>query len=109
MADSFHLENALCNLVDNAIKYGGDRITLTLTDSQKNARIAVADSGTSLKSVQEKLVFDKFYRVPQGNTHNVKGHGIGLYYTRSIIEKHSGTIQLQTRPHTSFNITLPHE
>ncbi|MDP5078799.1 MAG: HAMP domain-containing histidine kinase [Nonlabens sp.] len=108
MADSFHLENALCNLVDNAIKYGGDRITLSLTNSQKTALIAVADSGTSLKGVQEKLVFDKFYRVPQGNTHNVKGHGIGLYYTRSIIEKHSGTIQLQTRPHTSFNITLPH-
>jgi len=109
MADPFHLENAVSNLLDNALKYGGDFITVTLTSNKKEVHITVADTGTSLKTVQEKVLFDKFYRVPQGNTHNVKGHGIGLYYTRSIIEKHGGTVSLQTRPHTSFIINLPHE
>lgn len=109
MADPFHLENALSNLVDNAIKYGGEMITISLVAAKDAVQISVADTGTNLKSNQEKLIFDKFYRVPQGNTHNVKGHGIGLFYTRSIIEKHGGTISLQTRPHTCFNINLPYE
>lgn len=108
MADAFHLENSISNLLDNAFKYGGDSITLKLEKRKGHATICVNDNGTSLKKGQEKLIFDKFYRVPQGNTHNVKGHGIGLFYTRSIIEKHRGTIMLQTQPATSFIINLPY-
>lgn len=108
MADSFHLENAISNLLDNALKYGGDAIVLKLEKGSKHAIIHIEDSGASLKKGQEKLIFEKFYRVPQGNIHNVKGHGIGLFYTRSIIEKHRGTIVLQTQPQTTFIINLPY-
>lgn len=109
MGDAFHLENAINNLLDNAIKYGGERITVLLTLAEHNYVITVSDTGTSLDSKQAKHIFDKFYRVNSGNTHNVKGFGIGLFYTRAIIEKHQGTITLQTKPHTSFNITLPYD
>jgi two-component system phosphate regulon sensor histidine kinase PhoR len=109
MGDAFHLENALNNLVDNAVKYGGERITILLTQTEKNHLITISDNGTSLEPKQAKHIFDKFYRVNSGNTHNVKGFGIGLFYTRAIIEKHQGNITLQTKPHTSFNITLPYD
>lgn len=109
MVDPFHLENAVSNLIDNALKYGGDQVIVSLNTLGKDAIITVSDSGNSLKKGQERLIFDKFYRVPQGNTHNVKGYGIGLFYTKSIIEKHKGTITLTSQPQTTFTIQLPHE
>ncbi len=108
MGDAFHLENALNNLVDNAIKYGGDRITIILAQTDRDHIITVSDNGNTLHSKDSKRVFDKFYRAGSGNTHNVKGFGIGLFYTRAIIEKHNGSIALQIKPHTSFNINLPY-
>ena len=65
------------------------------------------DSGTGPEESHKKQLFEKFYRVPKGNTHDVKGFGIGLYYTQTIIEKHGGTIDLQVRPNTNFTIDLP--
>ncbi|MGB5981196.1 MAG: HAMP domain-containing sensor histidine kinase [Nonlabens sp.] len=109
MADPFHLENALNNLVDNAIKYGGEEIKLTLDKRGNEYVIAVSDSGTALDSKHAKRIFDKFYRVGHGNQHNVKGFGIGLFYTKAIIEKHDGTIDLETKPNTTFKIRLPYE
>ncbi len=109
MADAFHLENAINNLVDNAIKYGGDRITITLGQSGSQFLINVEDNGSGLDTKHAKRIFDKFYRVGSGNQHNVKGFGIGLFYTKAIIEKHDGTIELETKPHTNFKITLPYE
>ncbi|ARN78331.1 hypothetical protein BST97_10210 [Nonlabens spongiae] len=109
MADAFHLENAINNLVDNAIKYGGDRITITLAQSDAQFLINVTDNGSGLDAKHAKRIFDKFYRVGSGNQHNVKGFGIGLFYTKAIIEKHNGTIELETKPNTNFKITLPYE
>jgi two-component system phosphate regulon sensor histidine kinase PhoR len=109
MGDAFHLENALNNLIDNAIKYGGDRITILFANTDKYYIVTVSDNGKSLNYKDSKRVFDKFYRAGSGNTHNVKGFGIGLFYTKAIIEKHNGSIALQTIPHTSFNINLPYE
>jgi two-component system phosphate regulon sensor histidine kinase PhoR len=109
MGDAFHLENAINNLVDNAIKYGGDRITLLLAQTGTHHVITVSDNGKSLNNKDSKRIFEKFYRAESGNTHNVKGFGIGLFYTQAIIEKHNGSITLQTTPHTSFNIKLPYE
>ena len=87
--DKFHFENAINNVIDNAIKYGGDIITVTLTN---NLEITIEDNGNGIPSNQQKKIFEQFYRIPTGNVHNVKGFGIGLYYTKSIIEKHGGTI-----------------
>lgn len=103
--DRFHFENAINNLVDNAIKYGGDKIELALLKQKQKIIITIKDNGNQLTASQSQQIFNKFYRVPKGNTHDVKGFGIGLYYTKAIIEKHEGTITVQVKP-TTFNITL---
>lgn len=105
--DLFHFENAINNCIDNAIKYGGDEITVSITKNKSFIEIAISDTGKSLSEAHKKQVFEKFYRVPKGNTHDVKGFGIGLYYSKKIIEKHQGTIRLETNGHTCFKINLP--
>lgn len=105
--DLFHLENALDNIIDNAIKYGGDHIKIRLHKASSGIHIDITDGGNDLTKTQSQQIFEKFYRVPKGNTHDVKGFGIGLYYTKTIIEKHGGTITVQTQP-TTFKITLPY-
>ncbi len=108
--DVFHFENAMNNLVDNAIKYGGDTISVKLVKKKNDAIISVTDNGNTLTKTNKERVFEKFYRIPKGNTHDVKGFGIGLYYTKKIIEKHGGTIQLDLKNKlTAFNITIPNE
>jgi two-component system phosphate regulon sensor histidine kinase PhoR len=103
--DAFHFENALNNLIDNALKYGGNAIEVSISRNKNAIEINVSDNGKELTTMQSKQIFDKFYRVPKGNTHDVKGFGIGLYYTKAIIEKHGGTIAVQVKP-TIFKITL---
>jgi len=106
--DLFHFENAINNIVDNAVKYGGDKIIVTLSTTAKNILINVSDNGTSLEKQHREKLFEQFYRVPKGNRHDVKGFGIGLYYTKKIIEKHNGTVQLELqKKHTIFKIALP--
>ncbi|MDO1502533.1 ATP-binding protein [Winogradskyella maritima] len=106
--DVFHFENALNNILDNAVKYGGDTINVDFTQNKHETTIVISDNGTNLKPENKQRIFEKFYRVPQGNTHNVKGFGIGLYYTKSIIEKHGGAINLRLKNNwTSFKINLP--
>lgn len=108
--DVFHFENALNNVIDNAIKYGGDIISVELNKINDAFEISVCDNGYCLTKAHKEKLFDKFYRVPKGNTHNVKGFGIGLYYTKKIIEKHNGSIQLELNEfETVFKITLPNE
>jgi len=109
MADQFHLENAINNLIDNAIKYGGDQIDIHLDQVDNSFLVQVKDSGTGLDAKHTKRLFEKFYRVGSGNRHNVKGFGIGLFYTKTIIEKHGGQISVSHKPCTSFKIQLPHE
>ncbi len=105
--DIFHLENAIDNLVDNATKYGKPPIVIAITNSNNTIHLSITDAGTSLSKDQAAQLFEKFYRVPKGNTHDVKGFGIGLYYTKTIIEKHGGAIEVLTTPQTSFKITIP--
>ncbi|MCM0042322.1 MAG: HAMP domain-containing histidine kinase [Algoriphagus sp.] len=100
-ADPFHFEQVISNLLDNAVKYGGSRIQLTLEKGEGH-QIRVEDNGGSLRPEQEKLIFDQFYRIPKGNLHDVKGFGIGLYYVKKIMEKHGGSVFL----HTSKSSTI---
>lgn len=106
--DVFHFENALNNIIDNAVKYGGDEITVTIGRNSEAIEINISDSGNELTEQHKKHLFEKFYRVPKGNTHDVKGFGIGLYYAKKIIEKHGGTIDLHLNKLTTFKISLPH-
>jgi two-component system phosphate regulon sensor histidine kinase PhoR len=106
--DVFHFENALNNIIDNAVKYGGDMISIDLEKKQKSFEISISDNGNTLTKANKERIFEKFYRVPKGNTHDVKGFGIGLYYTKTIIDKHDGTIALDINSNrTIFKISLP--
>jgi len=108
--DVFHFENAINNIIDNAIKYGGDSISVRLKQIKNTIEISISDTGNGLTKAHKDKLFEKFYRVPKGNRHDVKGFGIGLYYTKKIIEKHNGTIQLElNKNNTVFKITLPYE
>jgi len=106
--DIFHFENALNNVLDNAIKYGGDLITIDLIPKNENFEITISDNGTGINKANKERVFEKFFRIPKGNTHDVKGFGIGLYYTKTIIDKHGGSIILDINNSlTSFKIIMP--
>lgn len=106
--DLFHFENAVSNLIDNAIKYGGDTVEITINTVLNTTEISVADDGNGIEKSQQEKIFDKFYRVPKGNQHDVKGFGIGLYYAKKIIEKHEGEIQLvSNNSNTVFKISIP--
>lgn len=108
--DRFHFENAISNLVDNAIKYGGDSIEINLNSVLNVTGITVADNGKGIDKSQQERIFDKFYRVPKGNTHDVKGFGIGLYYTQKIIEKHNGSINVSSNfDNTVFKLQILNE
>ena len=104
--DVFHFKNAIQNLLDNAIKYGGNEIKIKMEKQPNKVLIYVQDSG-SIPKGQNELIFDKFYRIPTGNKHNVKGFGIGLYYTKNIIKKHNGKIHLHSNKPTTFVIEIP--
>lgn len=106
--DPFHFENAVNNLIDNALKYGGDNIQVDLKQSKDAFTIEISDDGNSLTKDSKDKIFEKFYRVPTGNTHDIKGFGIGLYYVKKIIEKHAGAIQLDLQSKlTTFKVSLP--
>lgn len=106
--DPFHLENALGNLIDNAIKYGGNEICVTLEYQGHQLSWKVSDNGHGIDKYHQKKIFEKFYRIPSGNIHDVKGFGIGLFYTRSIVENHGGQLELQSeKGNTVFIIKIP--
>jgi two-component system phosphate regulon sensor histidine kinase PhoR len=107
MADPFHWENVIANLLDNAIKYGGDEIKVSLKQDGKHTQFQVIDNGGHIDKNQQSRVFEKLYRIPKGNQHDVKGFGIGLYYTKAVVEQHGGTISLDVSPgRTAFTIVI---
>ena len=111
MGDKTHLTNALCNLIDNAIKYSGEKPELCIETSSGDQHIiiSVADKGIGIEEEYQKKVFEKFFRVPTGDVHDVKGFGLGLAYVKKIVELHGGTIELRSEKAvgTTFTITLP--
>lgn len=109
--DKTQLTNAMCNLIDNSIKYAADApyININTYNSDKQLIIKFADNGIGIETEYAQKVFDKYFRIPTGNVHNVKGVGLGLAYVKKIIELHKGTIELQSEKTkgTTFIITLP--
>lgn len=97
--DEVHLMNVVCNLIDNAIKYsGGTPDILVYTQEKEDAFIiGVQDHGIGISKEAQKKVFKRFYRVPSGNVHNVKGFGLGLSYVKSIVELHGGIVRLTSK------------
>ena len=109
--DKFHIENAIGNIIDNAVKYGGNIMFIEISSTNNGIEILIKDNGNGIQKNQKEKVFEQFYRIPTGNTHNVKGFGIGLYYAKSIIEKHHGTIDIvyDKKNNTLFKIDLLNE
>ncbi len=98
-SDFMHLSNIVGNLIDNAIKYSPSHASVTISaflDNKDCVVIKVKDCGIGISNEQQKLVFDKFYRVPHGNKHDVKGYGLGLFYVKSMTEKLDGTISVKS-------------
>lgn len=95
-ADTVHLTNAMYNLLDNAAKYGGTQIEITIRDTNNAIVLTISDNGTGIAKEHQHKIFDQFYRVPQGDVHNIKGHGLGLSYTHHVVQMHGGQIKLES-------------
>jgi two-component system phosphate regulon sensor histidine kinase PhoR len=108
--DVFHFENAINNVLDNALKYGGKEIKVGIEQNSFAFTVSIIDNGNTITKAHKDKIFEKFYRIPKGNTHDVKGFGIGLYYTKKIVEKHGGIIHLNLEKNlTTFKLSFPNE
>lgn len=109
--DRLHLHNALNNVIDNAVKYGGDQVlvNISLVTSQERITLTVADNGNGIPEKYLPHIFEKFFRVPQGNRHAVKGYGLGLYYVKQVIEAHRGhcSVNSSLQQGTTFTLSIP--
>ena len=110
-ADQAHLTSVLYNLIDNALKYSKENPEIHILLEQQNGQLhlAVADKGIGISPEYRDRIFDKFFRVPTGDIHNVKGHGLGLNYVASVVRKHGGRIEVISEPSAGscFTIYLP--
>ncbi|MGE0770075.1 MAG: sensor histidine kinase [Cyclobacteriaceae bacterium] len=109
--DRDHLINVFFNLIDNSIKYGRPpiKIEMHLNADPDKVAITVTDNGIGIPKSHQQKVFEKFYRVPTGDVHNSKGHGLGLSYVDAVVKGHGGSIAVQSDEGQgcSFTITLP--
>ena len=112
-ADRLHLLSVVFNLLDNSLKYSKEDpvILVELNGKENEVQLRITDNGIGISPEYKNRVFEKFFRVPAGNTHNAKGYGLGLSYVAHIIAEHNGTIQLESEEDkgTTFIIKLPKE
>ena len=94
-ADKTHFANVLNNLIDNPIKYSGDKVNITIMGNEKI--ISISDDGVGIPEKSLPYIFDKFYRVPHGNRQDVRGYGIGLYYVKSVLDKLGWSISVKSK------------
>ncbi len=110
-ADPVQFAAVIFNLLDNAIKYSdpGVMILINLKENDKEIMLTVTDNGIGIPAEYKQKIFETFFRVPHGDTHNAKGHGLGLSYVSAVVEQHHGTIKAESRisEGTAFIITLP--
>jgi len=111
LADKVHVTNIIHNLLDNASKYSPDNPTIDVKAfTLKNGiSVSITDNGKGIKKEQQRLIFDKFYRIPTGSVHDVKGFGLGLYYVKKIINQHGGKISVESEINkgSKFTFWLP--
>ncbi|RYF63160.1 MAG: HAMP domain-containing histidine kinase, partial [Cytophagaceae bacterium] len=118
-ADELHLTNIVYNLLDNALKYSPESPHITIstrslpegTATNGGVSIIVSDQGLGMSKEQTSRIFEKFYRVPTGNRHDVKGFGLGLSYVKKMVEEHHGQILVESQPGkgSTFEVILPYK
>lgn len=110
-ADKFYLSTAIINLLNNAIKYGGTELTVSygIDKADSTHFISIKDNGIGISPKYQRFIFEKFYRVSEKDTHNYKGLGLGLYYTKQIITAHGGSISVKSEANKGsvFTIKIP--
>jgi two-component system, OmpR family, phosphate regulon sensor histidine kinase PhoR len=110
MADKVHLTNIVFNLVDNAIKYSGEKpeIQIALSKQRETVELSIKDNGIGIAKEHINKIFDKFYRVTFGDLHDTKGYGLGLSYVKNLVDLHGGHISVESKPSqgTTFLVTL---
>lgn len=111
IGDRAHMIGAISNLLDNAIKYTKQQpyITIKLSSDDSNVYFSIADNGIGIEPDYTTKVFEKFFRIPQGDVHNVKGHGLGLSYVWEVMKMHKGAIQIDSKPNqgTIVHFSIP--
>lgn len=111
MLDEVHVGNMLSNLLDNAIKYSKDtpEISISTRNKDKGIAISITDNGIGISKEDQKMVFERFFRVHTGNVHDVKGFGLGLSYVKRIADAHGGHVSVDSSlgKGTKFEVYLP--
>jgi len=109
--DEVHITNVLFNLLDNAVKYSKEEPKIIISSELKDnfLMVSVKDNGIGIQKEYIDQIFERFYRVPTGNVHDVKGFGLGLSYVKIIVETHRGKIKVESTPNkgTKFMIYFP--
>lgn len=111
LADRIHIQGVIINLFDNSLKYtkGKPTININLNSVEKTIILSISDDGIGIPEEYHNRIFEKFFRVPNNNKHNVKGHGLGLNYVEMVMKQHNGTISVKNNPTSgcTFTLTFP--
>ena len=107
MADEFHIKNLLATVIDNAVKYSADPVVgIRVFNKDNEVTIEIEDNGCGIAKEHLGHIFEKFYRVPTGDVHTVRGYGLGLYYAKQVVELHKGTISIRSRVGKGTTVTI---
>lgn len=106
--DKLHIQGAILNIIDNSIKYGKPPVIINIDIIAQDATVTVniTDNGPGIPDEYAEQVFDKFFRVPTGDKHNVQGYGLGLSYVKQVMQLHGGMVQLRNIPEGGCRFTL---
>jgi two-component system phosphate regulon sensor histidine kinase PhoR len=109
--ENAHITNVIYNLLDNALKYSPKQpiITLGLTETSKELILSIQDEGLGIPDEYKRKIFEKFFRVPTGDIHNIKGYGLGLSYVAGVVKAHGGSIDVRSESGkgSTFSIHWP--
>jgi two-component system phosphate regulon sensor histidine kinase PhoR len=108
LADNIHLTNVIFNLIDNAIKYSPEGAQIEISSFQTNdgIELRIRDNGLGIPKEFLGKVFERLFRVPTGNVHDVKGFGLGLSYVKNVVERHNGTIYVESEPNSGSTFIM---
>jgi two-component system phosphate regulon sensor histidine kinase PhoR len=107
-ADNIHLTNVIFNLIDNAIKYSPDGAQIEISSFQTDdgIELRISDNGLGIPKEFLGKVFERLFRVPTGNVHDVKGFGLGLSYVKNVVERHNGSIYVESEPNSGSTFIM---